>query len=78
MSRATIEFPGGARILLGDDGRWSGDAALAATANSVFLSAAVYRPNLARNIADEIAAAIGGKVIAAVDDDSEIPDDATP
>ena len=78
MSRATVTFPNAARITLGDDGRWSGDAEMAACANAVFLSAAVYRPNWARNVADEIAAALGGRVTAALNDDSEIPDDATP
>lgn len=77
MIFAIIEFPNGARISLGVDGRWTGDALFAGHANAIVLSLN-YRPNWARNVADEIAAATGGKVIEAVDDDSEIPDDATP
>ena len=76
MSLATIAFPDGTQIDLGEDGRWSGGAA-AKDANA-FILPPDARPNWARNVADEIAAAIGGEVVAAVDDDSEIPDDATP
>ena len=71
---AIIEFPNGARIAFGEDGRWSGEAALADEANAFVLSP-IYRPNVVRETAEEIAAALGGVVAEAVDcDDSDEPD----
>lgn len=78
MSLATIIFPNGALLTFEEDGRWSRtDAALEREANA-FVLPPIHRPNPVRETAEEIAEALGGKVIFAVDDDSEIPDDATP
>ena len=78
MSLATITFPSGALLTFEEDGRWSGtDAALTREANA-FVLPPIHRPNPVRETAEEIAAALGGTVTAAVDADEEIPEDATP
>jgi len=76
MILATIEFPNGSRINLGEDGRWTGDDEVLVTYANDYKGSAQYYPNPAEGLATEIAAEIGGKVVFAISPRNSGPPDA--
>jgi len=66
MTLATIEFPNGTRIDLGENGRWTGDDEIVVAYANNFQREPGYRYNYVASLAEEIASKIGGKVVFAI------------
>jgi len=73
---ATIQFPGGHTINLGDDGRWTG-APLAELANAITLPVGYY-PDVPSALTVAVANELVGTVTFLRTPNQDIPDDATP
>jgi len=80
MILATIRFPSGVEIHLGQDILWTGAEPFAGWANDYMrnLPATIYRPDPPHDIAVEVADLYGGELVMAIESSDDLPKDAVP